>query len=87
MTFNDGSTITYTLDAGNRLIGISDSLGGTISRGYDGLDNLLSETTPQGSVAYTYDADAQHGQTTRLRAGRTPPSRLTSAVFLKSGFD
>ena len=35
---------------------MQDSLGGTVTRSYDGLDRLLSETTPQGTVSYTYDA-------------------------------
>lgn len=51
------STVNYTFDGGNRLTGVTDSVTGAISRSYDGLDHLLSETTPQGSVAYTYDAD------------------------------
>lgn len=34
---------------------IVDSINGTITRTYDGLDRLSSETTPQGSVSYTYD--------------------------------
>ena len=34
---------------------IVDSINGTIMRGYDGLDRLTSETTPQGTVSYTYD--------------------------------
>ena len=42
------STVTYTRDAGNRVTQISDSLSGNITRSYDGLDRLLSETTPQG---------------------------------------
>jgi len=51
------STVSYTWDAGNRLTGVSDSIAGTISRSYDGLNGLLSETTTLGSVGYTYDAD------------------------------
>ena len=31
-------------------------LAGTITRSYDALDRLISEVTPQGSVAYAYDA-------------------------------
>jgi RHS repeat-associated protein len=49
------STISNTYDAGNRLTQTVDSVAGTISRNYDGLDDLLSETTPQGAVSYTYD--------------------------------
>jgi RHS repeat-associated protein len=51
------STVNYTFDAGSRMTGITDSITGAIARNYDGLDDLLSETTPQGTVAYTYDAD------------------------------
>jgi RHS repeat-associated protein len=50
------STVNYGYDAGDRLISASDSLSGTITRGFDGLDRLTSETTPQGSIGYTYDA-------------------------------
>jgi RHS repeat-associated protein len=49
------STISNTYDAGNRLTQAVDSVAGTISRNYDGLDDLLSEMTPQGAVSYTYD--------------------------------
>ena len=34
---------------------IVDTVNGTITRTYDGLDRLTSETTPKGSVSYTYD--------------------------------
>lgn len=56
-TYSTG-TITYTWDGGNRLTSAVDTVAGTISRSYDGLDRLLSETTPQTTpqgVAYTYD--------------------------------
>ena len=56
MTYQDGSTTSYTWDTGNRVTQIADSVGGTITRTYDGLDRLTSETTPEGSVSYTYDA-------------------------------
>ncbi|HEY2499110.1 MAG TPA: RHS repeat-associated core domain-containing protein [Candidatus Angelobacter sp.] len=49
------STVSYTHDGGNRITQISDSLAGNITRGYDGLDRLVSEATPQGSIGYTYD--------------------------------
>jgi YD repeat-containing protein len=35
---------------------ITDSQSGTITRTYDLLDRLIQETTPQGSISYTYDA-------------------------------
>jgi len=38
---------------------IVDSLGGTITRAYDGLDRLTSETTPEGSLSYTYDVNGR----------------------------
>lgn len=43
-------------DAGNRLTQAVDSIAGTITRGFDGLDRLTSEATPQGSVSYTFDS-------------------------------
>ena len=39
-------TINYAWDGGDRLTQAVDSTAGTISRTYDGLDDLLSETTP-----------------------------------------
>jgi RHS repeat-associated protein len=51
----DSSTTEYVYDAGNRLRQIIDSNSGTITRDYDDLDRLTLETTPQGSVSYTYD--------------------------------
>jgi len=66
------STISYGWDAGNRLTGATDSIAGAISRqysngapAYDGLDNLLQETTPQGTVSYTYD-NASRRQTMQV---------------------
>ncbi len=49
------STISYTYDAGNRMTQVVDSAGGTITRAYDDLDRLTSETTSQGSITYAYD--------------------------------
>jgi uncharacterized protein RhaS with RHS repeats len=45
----------YAYDTGNRMTQIVDSVSGTITRGFDGLDRLTSEITPQGTVSYTYD--------------------------------
>ncbi len=49
------STISYLYDAGNRMTQATDSISGIVTRGYDGLNRLTSETTPQGSIGYTYD--------------------------------
>jgi RHS repeat-associated protein len=64
VTYADGSSTTYTYDAGNRLTQITDSVSGTITRTYDGLNRLTSETTPQGSVSYTYDAAGRRASMT-----------------------
>lgn len=55
VTYNDGSTLNLTWDAGNRVKILADSFNGTITRTYDGMDNLTQEVTPQGTVNYTYD--------------------------------
>jgi RHS repeat-associated protein len=52
------SSITYTYDAGNRITKIVDTRGGTITRTFDDLDRLKSETAPNaptGGIVYTYD--------------------------------
>ena len=56
------STINYTYDVGGRLTQVADSTtgAGTITRGYDDLDRLTSETQPNApspGVLYTYRAD------------------------------
>ena len=58
------STLAYTYDAGDRITQIVDSANGTLSRSYDGLNRLTSETTPQGSVSYAYDAAGRRTQLT-----------------------
>jgi RHS repeat-associated protein len=63
------STTTLTYDAGNRPVKIVDSRSGSITRTYDGLDDLTSETTPQGNVTYTYDL---MGRRTSLTAKGQP---------------
>ncbi|WP_447803904.1 kelch repeat-containing protein [Pseudomonas kilonensis] len=50
------ATVGYTFDGGNRLTQIVDTQGGTITRSYDALDHLLSETTSLGTISYTYNA-------------------------------
>jgi len=55
-SYADGSTTAWTWDLGGRLTQVQDSLGGTITRAYDGLNRLTGDTTPQGTVSYSYDA-------------------------------
>ena len=49
------STVTLGYDAGNRVTSVVDSLAGSITRTYDGMDGVTSESSPQGAVSYTYD--------------------------------
>ncbi|WP_448130202.1 RHS repeat-associated core domain-containing protein [Stenotrophomonas rhizophila] len=56
VTFADGNRITTQFDAGNRLLRLTDTVSGDLSWTYDGTDNIVSETTPLGTVSYTYDA-------------------------------
>jgi RHS repeat-associated protein len=63
------STIGYTYDAGNRLIQLVDSAGGTISRQFDLLGRLTSETTSLGSLSYVYD---KAGRRTSMSATGQP---------------
>jgi RHS repeat-associated protein len=51
------STVAYTWDAGNRLTDAVDSISGTISRDFDGLNRLTQELSPQGQIDYTYYAN------------------------------
>jgi uncharacterized protein RhaS with RHS repeats len=44
-TYQDGSTMTYIYDAGNRLTQVVDSISGTITRAYDNFDRLTQEVT------------------------------------------
>ena len=72
VTYQDSSTTSYTWDAGNHLI--VDSLSGTITRTYDGLDRLIQEVTPQGTVSYTYDTA---GRRTSMTVLGQPPVNYT----------
>jgi len=49
------STTTYTYDGGSRLSSVLDSVSGTITPAFDGLNRLTSQTTSQGIITYTYD--------------------------------
>ena len=75
-TFSYDSTINYTYDNGNRLTQAQDSANGTITRGYDELDRLTSETSPQGIVGYQYDS-----------AGRRTQFQVTGQSALTYGYD
>jgi RHS repeat-associated protein len=62
------STVTNSHDLAGRLTKSVDSLTGTYSFTYDGLDDVLSQNSPQGTVRHTYDLD---GQATSM----TPPGQ------------
>ncbi len=49
------SSVTSSYDAGDRLLSTVDTASGTITYGYDLLDRLTSETSPQGGLTYAYD--------------------------------
>jgi RHS repeat-associated protein len=70
------STIDYTYDAGNRLRTAADSASGTITRDYDNLDRLFSETTGQGVVTYQFDL-----------AGRRTQQQVTGQTAVTYGYD
>jgi RHS repeat-associated protein len=50
------STISYSYDGDSRLLSATDSSYGLISRAYDDLGRLTTETIPTGSVTYAYDS-------------------------------
>jgi YD repeat-containing protein len=55
---------------------VQDNVGGMVTRNYDGLNRLVSETTPQGTVSYTYDA-----------AGRRLTMQAASQAQVSYGYD
>jgi RHS repeat-associated protein len=59
------STISYGWDGGDRLTSAIDSIAGTITRVPDLLDRITSESTPQGSISYSYD-NANRRQTMQV---------------------
>jgi len=60
------STINNSYDVGNRPTSVVDSVTGTMTPTFDGLNRLTSLVTPQGTVSYTYDAV---GRRTSMTAG------------------
>ncbi len=67
--YGDASTITYTYDERNRIRQLDDSSSSSsIVRTYDDFDRVLSETTPQGTVGYSYDGASR--RTKLIRTGQ-----------------
>jgi RHS repeat-associated protein len=64
-TPNYESTIQYTYDIADRLTDAVDSTpgAGSVSRTYDDMDQVLTETTPQGAITYTYEAGSERRAT------------------------
>src|SRR2546428_521808 len=62
------NSIAYTYDAASVLRTAADMISGTITRTYDGLDPLKTETTAQGLITYWYDT-----------AGRCTQSQVSGA--------
>ncbi len=84
VTYGDASTTQYTYDTAGRVTDITDSLSGSIAYTYNdygcgscsgsALDRVASETTPGGTVNYTYDAD---GRRTTMTFPGTPDVTYT----------
>ncbi|ABF92010.1 Rhs family protein [Myxococcus xanthus DK 1622] len=53
------NSIAVEYDLGGRLVRMEDSLGAIITQAHDGLDRLVQEVSPNGTVDYTYDAVGQ----------------------------
>jgi RHS repeat-associated protein len=67
------STLEYDYDGGGRLVQVDDTTGSTtktITRAYDDLDRMTSETTPEGSISSTFD-DAGRRETMTV-SGQPP---------------
>jgi RHS repeat-associated protein len=75
-TYADGSYTTYAYDATGKVTTIADSVSVTISYTYSTatsggpVGKVINETTPQGSISYTYDAI---GRSTSLTVAGQPP--------------
>ena len=89
-TWQGGATTAYTLDPGDRLTRIADSVSGTINRQYDiRFDTPTQEVTPLGAgtatVNYQYDAAGRRSQMqvvgqTAVTYGYDDANRLTSVA-------
>jgi YD repeat-containing protein len=56
---NQQTKIVNTFDLGNRLTKAVQTPGGTYSLSYDGLNDILNQTSPQGTVTRAYNGDSQ----------------------------
>lgn len=78
-------TIDYEYDDAGRLTTAGDSKTGTLTNGYDELDNLASQAGPQRTVTYTHDAAGRRtsmtvaGQPT-VTYGHDAAGRLTGVT-------
>lgn len=72
--FADGSFTEFAYDSTGSLIRATDSETGTLVLEYDVFDRLTRETTPQGTVTYTYD---DVGRRTSMTAVGQPPTIYT----------
>jgi RHS repeat-associated protein len=72
------SNVSYTYDGGNRLTQAVDSASGTVSETFDGLDRMISQTTPLGVISYTYDNAGRRSSMTV--AGQTQVSYTFDAA-------
>src|ERR1044072_1044922 len=70
------STIDYAYDDADRLVELDDSQAGAMENEFDGLDRLISQTTPGGEVEYGYDD-----------AGRRETLSLDSSSLAAYGYD
>jgi RHS repeat-associated protein len=73
-----GTTLDYTFDYANRIIGISDSSNSALTwvYGYDTLDRLTSATTSSITDGWTYDANGNR----LTQTGTTPITFTVSAT-------
>ena len=77
------SSTSFSYDTGDRIHQITDSIAGQITFGYDGLDDVTSVASPEGTVSYTYDTAGRRqtmtaGNQAQTSYGYDNSDRLTS---------